>query len=102
MLRHRCTISRNAAVSTRRAAVTVAATSVPCQFTPLADRQSIDMGYSVGQAWRVAFGPTTDVRRGDRLTYNNLTYLVQGTKPFQGFGAMSYQEVLAVSEQANG
>jgi hypothetical protein len=102
MLRHRCDISRLQTVGVNQKSMSQLYTSLPCLFMPMSDRQAVEGGYTVGQAWTVYFSPATDIKRGDKLTYNGATYLVRGVRPYDNFGALSYRSAAVETEQANG
>jgi hypothetical protein len=103
LLKHSCSTARNVAVGTNgRKQYQALLANVRCMFTPMSAQASVQNQFDVGFGWDVFFPDGTDVQIGDKLTWNGRTYLVRGRQPFTGYGRVSYLEVSAETEQANG
>jgi hypothetical protein len=65
---------------------------------PMSNATTIEHEFSLGRGFSFYFADGADVQIGDRLTFNGSTYDVRYTKPYSGFGATSYLEVLTEQE----
>lgn len=82
-LEHTCSTRRNVPVGTNgRHEVQDHLNDIRCLFLPLTTRATVENGFSLGRGYEVFFDTATDVKPGDRLTRNGLSYTVRHVQNF--------------------
>ena len=90
------TIARTSTVSGKQVYST-ASTGVRCRIEPASDHVAAINEVGFGQAYKVFFDRSVDVRTNDKLTIDSVVYEVRGVKDMLGRASnLSHKEVLAI------